>query len=178
MAGGLRHIVIKRQVQLVANDFLVVHLLVFPDGLVNEGVHILAFVQEVEVESLMVDARAGVGYFIRRDADPPRQHGCRALHAVAQAGHGHVGVLLLHHPAQHSHGVGVVEVDRIGTIPGDVLCDVQNGVHRAQEAEDAAGAAGIAHIDIHPVFLGDEDIMLPDVHVPRQDGGDHPIRAP
>ena len=125
----------------------------------------------------MVDAHAGVGDVLLVRADPAGQHAGGALHAVAQAAAHHLGEASLHGAAQHGHGVGVVQVDGVRAVTVDVRRDVHDGVDRAQVAEDAARAARVAHVGVHAVFLGNQDVVLPDVHLAVQDGGHDAVRA-
>ena len=125
----------------------------------------------------MVDAGAGVADFVFRRADPLGEHRGRALHAVAEAGGNHVRVFALHRTAEHRHGIGVVEVNGVGAVTVDVGGDVQDGVDRAQIAEDAARAARIADVRIYAVFLGNENIVLPDVHFAVEDRGHNAVGA-
>jgi hypothetical protein len=55
--------------------------------------------------------------------------------------------------------------------------DVHHRRQSAQEAEDAARSARVADVDIHAVFLGDLDVVPPDLGAARKDGGQHHIRA-
>ena len=83
--------------------------------------------------------------------------------------------LALKSAAQHGHRVGVVEQDGVRAVFLHVAHDIHHGRQGAQEAEDAARAACIADIDIHAVFLGDLDIVSPDLDAAGQDGGQHHI---
>ena len=112
---------------------------------------------------------AGVGDLLVRRADPLGQHHGRALHAVAQPGQLDEG-LALHGPAQHGHRVGVVEQDRVRAVALHVPDDVQHHRDGAQGAENARRAARIADVDIHAIFLGDLDVVAPDLCAASQDG--------
>ena len=79
--------------------------------------------------------------------------------------------------AEHRHRVRVVEEDGRGAQAFDVRRDFEDRVHRAQEAEDAARPAGVADVRVHPVFLGDGEVVLPDVGPALQDCRDHAVRA-
>ena len=177
VAGGFGGVIAQREVHLVAHDFLVVDGFLFGNGLQDHRVGVLALPEELRVERLVVDARAGVTDVLHVRADPLGQHRRGALHAVAQAAGDEMGKLALHGAAQHRHGVGVVQEHRLRAEPLDVPRDRQDGVHGAQEAEDAAGAAGIAYVGIHAVLLRDQDVVLPHVDVPGEDGADHAVRA-
>ncbi len=125
----------------------------------------------------MVDPRAQViDLFVVR-LDPICQHHRRALHRVAQPGD-RDKCLSLQRPAQHRHRVGIVEQRRPGAVALHIADDVHHRREGAQESEDAAGSARIAHVDIHSVFLGDLDIVPPDFGAAGQDGGQHHVRIP
>ena len=124
----------------------------------------------------MVYARTGVGHILGLSADPFSQHLRRSLNAVAQAGHFHPGVGL-HGLAKHAHGVGVVQEYRFWAVFFDVAADVQHQRNIAQGPENAGHAAGVAHIDVHTVFLGNFNVVAPDVDVAVEHGADHAVRA-
>ena len=86
----------------------------------------------------------------------------RALHAVTQAGNLDRR-RALHGVTQHGHGIRIVEHDRVWAQPFHVPANVQQGRNGAQGAKDAARSAGVADIDVDPIFLGNQDVMLPDV---------------
>ena len=95
---------------------------------------------------------------------------------MAQAGHFDLGVGL-HGLAEHAHGIGVVQEHGLGAVLFDVAADVQHQGNIAQGPEDAGHAAGIAHVDVHAVLLGNLDVIAPDVDVAVEHGADHTIRA-
>jgi len=172
----LGHVVAERQVHLVADDLLVVDLRAFGDGLVDERIGVLAVPLVFDVPGLVVDASAGVMDLVRCRPDPLRQHHGRALDRVAETRDRDVG-LPLECAAQHGHRVGVVEQDGVRAVFLHVVHDVQHGQQGAQEAEDTARAARVADIDVHAEFLGDLDIVTPDLGAAGQDGGQDHVGA-
>ena len=177
VARRLGHIIAQRQEHFVAHDFLVVHFRPLGDGLADERIRVLAIDAEIQIEGLVVDARAGVRHVFVLRADPLGQHGSGALHAVAQAAGHDVRIRALYGAAKHGHGVGIVEVHGAGAIAVDIRGDLHNGVNRAQIAENAAGAARVAHVGVHAILLGDENVVLPYIHIAGQDCGYYAFRT-
>ena len=93
MARGFGDIAPQGQEHFVADDFLIVDVGIFQNGLADGGISVLAVYQEFGVEGLMIDAGAGVLIFAFLSADPFGQHGRGALHGMTQAAGGHVGNL-------------------------------------------------------------------------------------
>ena len=154
VAGGLGYVIAQRKEHLVAHKLFIVDFRIFGNRLLDQRIRVLAVPQELGIERLMIDARAGVLDFVFRRADPLGQHARGALHAVAQTAGDELREPALNRAAQHRHGVGVVQINRVRAIAPDVGGNVQNGVHGAQIAENTAGAARVAHVGIHAVLLG------------------------
>ena len=77
--------------------------------------------------------------------------------------------LALHGPAEHGHGVGVVQQIGVRAVPLHVPGDVEHHRDGAQGAEDARWPAGVADVRVHAVLLGDQDVVPPDVERAGQD---------
>ena len=168
-------------VVIKVTEHLVAHLLPVPDfrvfqRLSQQRIGVLALAAQVDVEGLMVHARAGIGHVLGLRADPLGQHLRGSLHAVAQTRDLHPGVRL-HRFAQHAHGVGVVQEHSPGTVCFDVAADLQHQRNVAQGAEDAGDAAGVAHVDVHAVCLGNLDVVAPDRRIAVEDGANHAVGA-
>jgi len=162
-------------------EHLVAHLLVVAHrfalhGLADQRIGVFAVPFVFDEPREMVDARADKRDLVHGRADPLGEHGRRALNAMAQPRDLHAG-LALHGAAQHGHRVGVIEQERIGTMPFDVPADIQHDRDGAQCAEDAARTPRVAHVGVHTVLLGNEDIVLPDLHIAAEDGAKHGVRA-
>ena len=79
--------------------------------------------------------------------------------------------------AQHGHRVGVVEQNGVRAVFLHVTHDIHHRWQGTQEAEDAARTARIADIDVHAVFLGDFEVVPPDLDAAGQDGGQNHVSA-
>ena len=99
----------------------------------------------------MIDPGAGVCDVLHIGADPFCQHGSSPLNRVAEAGNIQVGVRFLHPAAQHCHGVGIVQNDRMRAEPVDVGADIQHDRQGTEHPENAGGTAGITNINIDSV---------------------------
>ena len=124
----------------------------------------------------MIDACAEVRSPLHRGADPFGKHRRCALHAVAEAGAADLR-LALDGAAEHRHRVRVVEEDGVGADLLHVPADIQHDRDGAQSAEDAGGAAGVAHVEVDPVLLRDLDVVAPHRDGCRKDGAEDGIRA-
>ena len=121
-------------------------------------VHVLALVLELQVEGHVVDARHHVVEFPVGDAEVVGEFVRGALHAVAEADHGHAAGAA-QGQAVHGHGVDVVEVHDVGG--ADPLHDpgvFQQHRDGAQAPHDAADAEGVGDGLLQAVLLGDLEV--------------------
>ena len=84
---------------------------------------------------------------------------------------------LLHGPAEHGHGVGVIQENRPGAELPHVPENVQHHRNRAQEAENARGIPGVAHVDLHAVLFADVQIVLEYLQRLGHQHAQHAVRA-
>ncbi len=163
------------QKHLVADDFFVVDF-GFVHGSANQRVDALVFVVKAQVPRHVIDAGTEVIDFFVGDANPARQHFGGALDAVTEPRDGDVA-FALHGTTEHSHRVGVIEHHCVGAVFFHVFSNCEHFGDGAQGPEDARRTAGIAHIDIDPVLLGDFDIVAPYVHAASQNSDHYHVSA-
>ncbi len=166
----------EREIHLVADNLHVVDFFACGNGFMDLRVRVHAVDFEIEIPRLMVNTRAGVGDLIQPCADPPAEHLRRPLHGVAESRR-RDKTLALNRAAQHRHRISVVEQGRLRAVFFHVAHDVHHRVDGAQETKNPRRTARVAHVGIHAVFLGDFDIMPPDLCAARKDGRQHHIRA-
>ncbi len=153
MLTGLGHKVAKLVADLVADLIPVGHSAVL-DHITDQGVEVLAVTLEGQVESHVIDAGAQVVDLVQGNADVVGQVPGREEHAVAQA-HGIDARRLVERPAEHGHGVHIVQEQRVGAQLLHVLAHVQQHRNGAQSAHDAAHAQRVADGLAQAVLFGD-----------------------
>ncbi|KAF9115366.1 hypothetical protein BGX30_006315, partial [Mortierella sp. GBA39] len=141
----------------------------------DERIRVLAVPAKIQVERLMIDACAEIRDLLFRRPDPPGQHRCRSLHAVAQTCHGHV-CFALHRPAQHRHRIRIIQKYRLRTVSLDIAANVQHHRNRAERPEYAGWPARISDINIYAILFRNLDVFPPYVQASRQDRADDPVR--
>ena len=152
-------------------DFGILH------HLAQHGIGILAFALQVKVEGGVVDASAGIGEVAGVHLEPLGQQHDRFLNTVAQSDIAQFGEKGLDSAAEHGHGIGIVEKNRIGAQPLDVRRNIHDGLHGAQIAEEAPYAPGIADGCLNAKFGRNPQLILERIIASHLDGTENTVRA-
>ena len=111
-----------------------------------------------KVKWLIPDALAAIFFFGRRSSPAIRGDAPGEFVAHADVLHGGGGVDRQGHPAE---GVGEVDQEGVGAVPGDVVADAEDGLDRAQGVEDRAGPPVLAGDLGRAVAAGDLVVLHP-----------------
>ncbi len=124
----------------------------------------------------MVDAGAQEVNFVLRNVDVARNEIHGSLHTMAEADEFHFR--RAQRPADHRHGVHVLEHIRLGAeflhIPGQV----EHNGYLPLGAEDTPGAQGVTDTLIDAIFQRDLIVVLEPFDPCHLEGGDHVIGVP
>ena len=108
------------------------------DRVVEQRIEVLPVALEAKDERLVVDACAEKRDLVERNAGELGESTRRVLDRVAEADDAVDRRALVDRPAEHRHGVRVVQQPRLGALAVHVLGDAEHHRDRAQRAEDAA----------------------------------------
>ena len=175
VSAGFCNVIVQVQKHLVAHPFPVVDGPVALHQLPQTGIQIFALALQLQKERLMIDAGAEVVQLLVRNAQPAGQHLGGTLDAVAETGDVHLR-LGLHGAAEHGHGIGVVKEHRVRTVFFDIAADIQHQRDVAQRTENAGHTAGIAHVGIHTVALGNFNLVAPHVDIAVKHRTEYAVR--
>ncbi len=170
----LGDVVIEVQEHFIAHLFFIINFRPPEDRFPDEGVCILSLPEVFEIPGLMIDAGAPVAHLLHRRPDPAGQHFSGPLHAVAEARDARFR-FLLHGPAEHGHGIGVVEDDGPGADPLDIGQYIEHDRYRAKGPEDSRGPTGVADVDVDPVFFWNFNVEAPNADAAREYGDEDAV---
>ena len=158
MLAGFGHEVSEPPQHLVADAVGRRDAPVFID-LVQKRIQVLAAIAifELEVKGHVIDAGDQIIDVFVGNADVPRQFMRSARHTMAKPDGADIRGAA-QGPLIHTHGIGVIDEQRIRAKRFHIAGDVNQDGYRAQRAHDAADAQGIGNGLTQAVFFGDLEV--------------------